>query len=124
MCRLLMWVVTIVTGDDLDVVLVLVEAAFPDPFLLVAPGAHSDDLTCRSFPGIEDESLTAGLYVLTTGTMTHLTPFVRRCVFRTVDGGEVCRPGVPGVLIGMAGAASRRADEAFRAGRLLDLRGW
>lgn len=113
---LLVGIVTIVAGDGINFVLVLMEAACSRPLLLVAGNAHFRDISCGGFGRIEDVSLSTGLDVSSPRAVTHLAAFNRRNVPWAANGGEMSRPGKPGVKLRMTRATGLRA---YKIGRLV-----
>lgn len=118
---LLVGIVTIVAGDGINFVLVLMEAACPRPLLLVAGNTHLCDFSCRGFCRIEDMSLSPGLDVLSARAMTHLATFDRRNVPWATYGRKMSRPREPGVKLRVTRATGLCPHKIGCLGRLLRL---
>lgn len=108
---LLVGIVTIVAGDGINFVLVLMEAACSRPLLLVAGNTHLRHVSCGGFSRIEDVSLSTGLDVSSPRAMTHLAAFNRRNVPWAANGSEMSRPRKPSVKLRMTRATGLRAHK-------------
>jgi hypothetical protein len=117
--HLLMRIVTVIAGDDINVVLILVKPALADALLLVALGAHSDHFARRGFAGVEDVTFATGLHVLTPWAVAHLAPLLGREILWTLDRGKVRRAREPSVLPGMTRPAGSRPNVILSARWLL-----
>ena len=87
----LMWVMAIITGDDIHVMLILVKPALSHSLLLVTLGAHGDNLARRGFARVEDKAFSSSLHVFTPWAVAHLAPLVGRDIPRALDRGKVRR---------------------------------